>query len=849
MSEFPHLPIPTKISGQRRKKKGGGSTNSDSLTQRNKANRHTHGETLNRLVDSLSSSWKENVELRKNNGFPELSDPDIVPIFLRVDPETFNIESLRTFGIEIISEEENGYIIGSSTDNFRSLKSKIDKFLREEGKSKDQAAQLWEIVLGDVWRKEKILSKDLQEKWNLIQDNQEYFIDVGIACYTWLPDELTQNEGESDTTYETRKQRWFRKYESKFIERDELASQRQTKLSNFVNAHGGEIIDNEFVEFNDSFCCRIRINGRGLKDLTLNFQYLFEITEYNQLSAISSDDSFDDNTTLNLLVPNENAAKICVIDSGINEGHRLLQQSIITARSNSYIPNDTSTADLVVNGGHGTRVAGAVLYGNLIPRSGNYELPCWLFNAKILDQTNQLGFQFTFLPSVMEKILSDYSDASFFNLSVNENTPIYAPHMPQWAATIDKLIFEKNKLFIVSAGNVRKSEMLPSKGISEFINSGNRYPNYLLEKDCEITNPAHSSFALTVGSVCLNEFDNDIHSSFGKLNDPSSFSRTGFGMWGMIKPEVVEYGGDFVYEKTSVAPNINIALKPEIAPELVKTGMNLIGRDNIGTSFSTPKVSHIAAHLKNNYPSLSALMYKTLIVQSARLPNSFFENPAINAIRHYGYGIPTLERAIANNNNRITLIASDNLSFDQSNVYKIKIPREISRPGSEFSVLIEVTLSYHAEPRRTRRRTSSYLSTWMEWKASKNGEPYNLFCQRILQNIESDSESTLTSSDFPPFNWKIGEKSNIGIEGLRRNDSTTQKDWTIIPSNQLPDDFAIAVIARKGWEYKQNQEKPYSIAVSFELLENETGIDLYNALRVANEIELGSGEQEIRATQ
>lgn len=116
----------------------------------------------------------------------------------------------------------------------------------------------------------------------------------------------------------------------------------------------------------------------------------------------------------------------------------------------------------------------------------------------------------------------------------------------------------------------------------------------------------------------------------------------------MVKPDVVEYAGDWAVEKNT---NPNLSNEASISPELVKStyGGGLgVGNDTVGTSFAAPKVAHIAAHLQRLFPGEPSILYRALIAQSARLPDQIFLNPTINDIRHYGYGIPDLRRATEN---------------------------------------------------------------------------------------------------------------------------------------------------------------------------------------------------------
>ncbi len=97
-------------------------------------------------------------------------------------------------------------------------------------------------------------------------------------------------------------------------------------------------------------------------------------------------------------------------------------------------------------------------------------------------------------------------------------------------------------------------------------------------------------------SVAHQKFDDVDTESFAEKDQPSSLTRTGPGLWRMIKPDVVEYGGDFIKEKNA---NPLISINSESAIEVVKTtlgGGNAIGHD-LGTSYAAGKVTHIAGKI------------------------------------------------------------------------------------------------------------------------------------------------------------------------------------------------------------------------------------------------------------
>lgn len=840
MSPFPHLPLSNLISGKHKPRQGGGGNDKNETTLRNLANRASHGRSLKNNIDSIYDSWIASINERAENGLPELPNSNTIPLYLQIDTDFFDPESLKSFGIELISEEENGFIIGASGDNFKSLKEKIEQFINNTPKKKfkDKAAQLWQIVAGNQWRREHILSEDLNNRWDQINDGDEFLIEIGVACYVKLSEEPIMAEDDTQADFDKRHNSWLNRWRKQNIEKDELALARQNQLEQLVRGHNGIIINNEFIDFDDSFCCQIKINGAGLKDLVLTYQYVFEISETETLIMTSSSENYEEDYDVQIEAPDQLSPKICVIDSGILEGHRLLSPAIINVHSKSYVPNDDSVIDAVING-HGTKVAGAILYGSSIPKTGNFKLPFYILNARILDGDNTLS-NTLFPPALIEKIITDFPDSKIFNLSVNSWRSCRTTHMSQWASAIDKFIFEKNLLFVISTGNINPAHgRLTSPGIKSHLESGRNYPNYLFEDSSRIANPSQSCFALTVGSVCHSSFDEIDKKSFGAFGDPSAFTRTGLGMWGMIKPDVVEFGGDYAVEKNA---NPNISIHADISPELVKKGLSAVGKDDVGTSFSTPKVTHIAGHLQKLFPNESVLTYRALIAQSARHPNNLFYNPTLNLIKTIGYGIPDLKRATENSKDRITFITNGRLASKQAHVYKVNIPNEINRPGLDYEILVEVTLSYYAKPRRTRKGTRSYVSTWLDWESAKLNETQEDFKNRVIKEMDAPDEGNVNGGNS--IHWKIQSRLNAGIRDVRRQDSTLQKDWAILKSNVLPDEFCIAVVGHKGWENKITEEVPYSLTVSVEVLDSENQIQLYQSIQAVNiEVEI---EQQIQ---
>ncbi|MCE7069056.1 S8 family peptidase [Dyadobacter sp. CY327] len=866
MAEFPHLNLKQKLqgryqfAGRRIEKK------TDPQTEANLKNREAHGNQLREAAQLLARDHATFLREREEQRLPDLFDDDILPIFLQVDPKDFDIEALKGFGIEIVSEEEDGFIIGANTDSFRSLTLKIDSFLREEGRSKDQAGRLWQIIHGTQWRVDYILSEELRAKYNLgISDTDQFTVDISVACYLKMPERPVRVEAETDDEYaaalarhtekhrqlvgkkkfrerkeeesdeqfEERLDRWRKNYSNLEDARDAIASERQNYLTNFViNIYGGELLSS-FIDLEDSFGFKAKMSGRALKDLIRGYAYVFEISESEQVEIEQSSSELANLNDIEILEPSEDSPTFCVIDSGMQEQHILLSAAIKTASSKNYVPYEDTTADSVPNGGHGTKVAGAILYGNNIPISGVYQPPCFLLNARILDSSNYLPTEL-YPPQLMEQILSDFDEVRLFNMSVASRGPCRLTHMSTWAAVIDQLIHERQVLFVLAAGNIMsRTGRNDRPGISEHLQAGRAYPDFLLTPSSRIANPAQSLLALTVGSVSIAEFNDADRISFGKRDYASAFSRSGPGMWGCVKPDVVEYGGDFLREKNGFL----ITQHNDISAQVVHTGANRQGFD-VGTSFAAPKVAHIVAQLAKKFPNDSTLLYKALIIQSARLPEHVFHNPGTEALRHLGYGIPDPQRALENNPYRVTFVAEGSVAAQQANLYSVTIPAEINRAGTDFDILVEVTLTFTAAPRRTRKKIKSYLSSWLSWESSKLSENFEDFSARILRDLNSPEEEIV---DNRSIRWTIWSSPTWGrVAEFKRQDSATQKDWVVLKSNALPRELSFAIVGHKGWSKDITEELPFALAISFEAISRET--EIYNLIEVNNRIEI---EEEV----
>lgn len=833
--EFVHLPLPFKYAGKPKLRGGGGK---DARTTANRTNRRTHGDYLKQRSGELSRFWHERREELSNGGFLPI---DIgIPFLLEIDP-TSDVDFLYGLGFEIVCSLADGFILVASDDtDLTVLNERTDIFIEGIQNRCNTPAKIYALKEDDD-RLKMVLSEKLYSDWGTLEDSESYIVDIGISCggTIIMPKQPERKPNETDEHYDARYKKWQIKCTEAYLEWDEIAAERQDEIHRILSIYDEHEIPDGFVDETDSFSFRLKIRGKGLRDFVLNYPYIFEVTYAPEISMeMSTQGTHRDSLNTTILSPEEDAPIVCVIDSGIQEGHRYISSSIISEESLCLIPDTTDVSDEVSGGGHGTRVTGAILFPDTIPRDGTYQLPCKIRNIKVLDNHNNMPLELSptyVVPTVVKHFFTDNPKPSrIYNHSIGEKFSFTSlKHMSAWAAQIDLQSYEQDILFVQAAGNI------PPEIISSLLKSGHSYPEYFNSDSARLANPAQSLQALTVGSVSLIDYETEDVCSMGGKGQISSFSRVGPGIWDTIKPDVVEYGGTHAINKDG--HDVILTTPKEVCPELIRKSPPgaSFDSDAIGTSFSAPKVTHIISEIEKVMPNSSALLYRALVAQSARWPDfgqGLDADGCQDKLRHLGYGFPNADRATHNNDYRVTLVTSDDmyLGEGESHIYSMKIPDSLNRPGEDFDILVEVTLSYSAKPRRTRRYLKGYLSTWLDWVCSKNGEHADTFARRIF--IEGKAVE-----DEGNFKWMIGESRSPGqgiISNFSRSRGTLQKDWCIIKSNQLSDAFCIAVRGHKGWSSVFKAK--YSLAVSFEAIAQD--IEIYEPIRIANEIEVETSE-------
>jgi hypothetical protein len=797
-------------------------------TEWNKANRTEHAVKLRGELDHLNAWWDEQKARRQTENLPEL---DGIASWVSIDPEAQNADFLRGLGFEIIAEEEYGFVlVAASEETFVISGQALDNFVDLQKKKNGSPAKVYEIGQPETAdeRLKRILPPSLWANWRLIDDDQKVIADFGISCDLKQESGLNpQKTNESDDRFQKREDKKQKQIEDMINGLEALRLERERLIDKWVAAYNGEIkqcYDSGEVAFPDSFTVRVEINGKGFKDIVCNFPYLFQIENVEEVDVpdLGSDTS-QNALGITIYPPENDAPSVCVIDSGIMEEHSLLRPGIRPEESRNFIPGDniSDTADYVSPVGHGTQVAGAVLHPDSVFEEGEVRLAGFVQNARILDRQAKLPVAVQ--PAMYVKHIVEHYHQShgtrIFNHSINANIPSRTTHMSTWAACIDKVSYENDILFLQSAGNIS------SHAIQEHLRAGCYYPDYLNEKSSRIANPAQSYQALTVGAIGAEDFETpDRFAIAGRLQN-SPFSRSGPGIWDSIKPEVVAVGGDLVVHATDP---VRVSKQNELMPVMVQStlhGRTAIGRHSVGTSYAAPRIAALALALQKELPDESALLYRALIVNSARWPEWAEQaDDKYAVLKRIGYGIPDGERALRNDEHRVTLVASgETIVARQAKLFQIPVPPELRSAASSFAVRIDVTLSYVAMPRRTRKGARQYLSFWADWRCSGKNQPAGEFRGGLFKDEEVSG-----SADY--FPWMLRNDQHGIVKEARRNLGTVQKDWAVVDSHELPESFLIGVVGHPGWDTANIYPAKFALAVSFEAVNRD--IEIYEPVRV-----------------
>ncbi|MBL0387941.1 S8 family peptidase [Tumebacillus sp. ITR2] len=485
-----------------------------------------------------------------------------------------------------------------------------------------------------------------------------------------------------------------------------------------------------------------------------------------------------------------------VIDTGISQSDKLAPW--VDKTEEYVIPSEKNCS-------HGSFVGGIIAYGDKLDGTDSPYDGVKIVDISVIPNSDPSYGDVGFLEEenlvlILQEVVPKYSDrVKVWNMSLGfKDAFCEEQSYSDLAVSFDQLQDENNVIFVVSTGNY---EVLPHR---------NWPPNQQDVYKDRITAPADSLRAITVGSI--SHLDTNMTANF----EPSPFTRIGFGPNYTIKPDLVDFGG--TYKKHPV-------------PRVIPVGINSFDENGIltqdvGTSFSTPKVAALLAklfHYLDSEPSSN--LAKALLIHSATDPKTG-SRPEGEYRKYVGFGKPaSIEKILTGSASSSTLIFEGTIyPTTHIDISDFPFPDCLIENGKCTG---EITMTLVYNPRLDARYDFEYCRTNIE--VSFGTEKPKGFKSEVPIEKSGILEKELVENGYK---W-----SPIKVYSRKFSKGIDSNQWKLRLSLQSrseevpqPQDFALIITIRdpKG-------EKPVYNDISKQLTQRFIYRDITTTVRLRNE--------------
>lgn len=546
--------------------------------------------------------------------------------------------------------------------------------------------------------------------------------------------------------------------------------------------------------------------------------------------------------------PPDNAPIICVIDSGVSAGNPFLKPVVKEELLKSFLQGqpDNPSDEL----GHGSGVASLAAYHslNVAPGAENSG-KVWIASARILTAENRLEDERLF-SSLLREVVEYFAPhgIKIFNLSVNirnlswnRNAKRTHPRRSWVARTIDELSRKHDVVFVVSTGNI------PMADVREFHGNGTPYPAYFSSDDACILDPGQAALALSVGSVApttLAEGQVAKARAIALRDNASPFTRRGPGIRKETKPELVDYGGNYLLDEEGGQVRANRALSVAIATHQLTPAI----RHDSGTSFAAPRAAHklalVQADLKELDVEPSADLLKAFLVNSAKYPLDEEELKALqgavgneHALNVLGYGMANEAMATACDPHSVLLFYQGTIEPDTIAFLNIPIPAKLNESGRSVKRL---TVTASSSPEVQRWGLERYLGATLKWKVFRGDVSQDEVIAAMSTAEEEENEQSAAAAAAAAEDSEAPGELKFGFGVTRRSRGAIQHDvleWNLHKAEYSVNHYTLAIAAYKNWPSAVGPV-PFAVVVRLEETGRKTEIysEVQNAL-IALEVE------------
>lgn len=547
---------------------------------------------------------------------------------------------------------------------------------------------------------------------------------------------------------------------------------------------------------------------------------------------------------------------VCLLDTGVNRAHPLLAP--VFAQDDLHAVNPAWGTD--DHHGHGSQMSGLAIYGDLTvklasadPLSLNYVGEAVkLLPPDGFPETQPRSYGLVTQQAILRPEIAKPTRGRVYCMAVTQPS-VHGPKATSWSATLDASAFGgddlddlRRRLICVSAGNL--PDGLPHAELED-------WDNY------EIEDPAHAWNVLTAGG----------YTQKGPITD------AGFDHWICA----VENGALSPYSRVSAAWNRSVsAIKPELILEAGNKGIDsadasmVSGMDSLSllttssdplgqplalswaTSAATAQLSGMAAAVLADDKELWPETVRGLLAHSARwtppmeaqLFGTQQKSQRLLMLRRFGYGVPSLERALRSASNSLALLAEQEIQpfvrektstrLNQAHFYDLPWPKEALLGLGEHEVRLRVTLSYFIEPNPSADAPLSaarYRSAGLRFDLRRRNESQNVFEARVNGLAAVEDDDFEISADATDPGRILGERS-ISAGSLHVD------EWRCNAAD-LADRGGIAIFPVGGWwksskdRSRNNGKMRYSLIVTIDAGDVEQDLWIETAIAAGIEVE------------
>ena len=684
----------------------------------------------------LSAQLKEVTE-KQNSIFSNMLDEEIryLITFDSFEGYEIAIESLTTYGITLSNIQEipsldselalQKVTVSIPKKSLLKFETKINEYLNKETpKGKPQHEKLMRSIAD-------LKSATLQDLWN--DDLAAYPENYDEVC--WFEVWLRNNEKELFISS-------AQKYDINVSNQLLVFPERTVVL-----------IQCPLRKLENSFELQSYIaNFRCSKSTALFFDDLTPVEQAEWVDDLKQRCSYKDSNNV-----------VCILDTGVNYKHPLLNPIMSTENQLSENPNAIASDEH----GHGTFMAGIVAYGDLISlleSQDKYVLNHSIESVKVLsgrDDTSSANHGYVTQNAVAICEITNPNKNRVFVMPLTTDDPEHGKPTA-WSSAIDALCADSmnyeetqdSRLFILAAGNI--SNRVPNQQI--------QYP--LENEKQEVFNPGQAWNAVTVGAITyLTKIEESTsYSNIANSGELSPYSSTTVSdQWDAnmpLKPEIVFEGGNLgkdLYSNSSL-PSLSLLTTYHKFTDRLFTTFN-------ATSASSAMAANFAIKIVSQYPDLWAQTIRGLMIHSADWNKALYKQFGPDLLKangevlkgkerelakrlreRVGFGQPNLQKAIASFSNSAVMILEEefqpyketiknNKKVIGSNMMVVDLPW----PKNELEALFDlelrltVTLSYFIEPNPSGQAFGkySYPSHQLKFDIKRSDESENNFLIRV----------------------------------------------------------------------------------------------------------------------